>query len=593
MGTVARSSTRGPARRLVVAAAAVAFAATVLPPRGAAAAPAVLPLAEVRPGMRGEARTVVKGVEVETFAVEVVDIVPRSGPSGDLILIRASGPLIRRTGGIAAGMSGSPVFLRGRLAGAIGFGWNFADHTLGLVTPIEAMLKVLPPPASGVRPLRRPVALGGRRVDAVAIVRSPGEAARLAAAHPTVVPMVPLAQPLLVSAVSPRAATLLQRELGPLGITPVTAATGAVADLRPPLVPGSAVGAQVARGDVNAVAIGTLTYRDGARVLAFGHQFLNRGQTAYVLVPATIHHIVRSAAFPFKIGSAGAPMGILSEDRRAGLGGRIGVLPRLVGVRVRVADLDRGETVTLTSQVVADAQLGPLLALITAIEAVDRGLDRVGEGTARIRLELRGRGLDGPLVRENAFYHPRDIGSAALLELPEALRLLFANEFVRTVPADITLDAAIGRQRQTATITEVAVERTRAARGGTIVVRVGLRPFQGPPVTQTVTLQVPEEFPVGGATVVVRAGGRPIPDQALPALLATEPVEAQAGSATAQLASFAERDRNTDLIVELIPGAARIPDGIGAGPVQTVRLRTTTSWVVRGRHQVPVTIDPR
>jgi hypothetical protein len=93
--------------------------------------------------------------------------------------------------------------------------------------------------------------------------------------------------------------------------------------------------------------------------------------------------------------------------------------------------------------------------------------------------------------------------------------------------------------------------------------------------------------------MVIRAGGRPMPEQGLAALLTTEPVEAPAASATAQLASFADRDRNTDLIVELVPGTARIPDGTGVSPIQTVRIRTATAWVVRGRVQVPVTVDPK
>ncbi len=102
----------------------------VPPALASPASPASMPIGEVRPGMRGEARTVVRGVAVESFDIEVLAVVPGAGPAGDLILVRASGPLIRRTGGIAAGMSGSPVFLEGRLAGAIGFGWTFADDEL-------------------------------------------------------------------------------------------------------------------------------------------------------------------------------------------------------------------------------------------------------------------------------------------------------------------------------------------------------------------------------------------------------------------------------------------------------------------------------
>ncbi|MGQ0550686.1 MAG: SpoIVB peptidase S55 domain-containing protein [Armatimonadota bacterium] len=565
----------------------------------AAAASSWMPTAEVRPRMRGVARTVVRGTAVESFDIEVLSVIPGAGASGDLILVRASGPLIQKTGGIAAGMSGSPVFVNGRLVGAIGFGWAFADHSLGLVTPIESMLRALPDRRADRRrierlALRDPVYIAGRRIDEVAIAPSLEVARRLDRSESATVAMVPLAIPLLVSGLGPRAVQLLGAELGPLGVTPIAGVAGGSTDARPDLVPGSAIGVQLVRGDLNVLSIGTLTYRQGDAMLAFGHPFLNRGRTGYLLTSAVIHDVVQSASFPFKIGSAGAPIGIVSEDRRAGIGGRVGTLPPMVGIRTVVTDGDRGgRTVTVGTRIVRDAQLGPLLALISALEAVDRALDRVGEGTARVRMTLRGRGLDGVVVRENVFYHSRDVGSAAMLELPEGLRLLFSNEFIRTTPVDVTIEVDVRQSRQTAAVIEAEVDRTRVRRGDTVGVRVTLRPFQGAPETRTVEIAVPEAFPAGGATVLVRAGGRPMPEQGLPALLSLEPLEPPAGSAADQLSAFADRDRNTDIIVELIPGAARFPDASGGTSARATRVRMPTPWVIRGRVQVPITVDAR
>ncbi len=556
------------------------------------AGPAWMRVAEVRPGMRGIGRTVVQGTAVESFDVQILEVVPGAGPAGDLILVRVSGPLIARTGGIAAGMSGSPVYVNGRLVGAIAFGWAFADHSLGLVTPIETMLRALPPARGERRVLSVPAYAGGRRIDGVAVLSTVAGARAADAAAPNVAAMLPLARPLLISGIGSRAADLLGAELGQFGVTPVQGATGGSTNARPDLVPGSAVGVQLIRGDLNAVAIGTLTYRDGDTILAFGHPFLNRGKTRYLLTAATIQGVVPSASFPFKIGSAGAPVGIISEDRRAGIGGRIGLLPPMLGVRTKVTDEDRGRTVTMTTQVLRDTQLGPLLTLVSALEAVDRALDRVGEGTARVRIVLRARGLDAPLVRENVFYHARDIGSAAMLELPEALRLLFANEFVQTGPVDVAIEVDVQQRRQTAAVIEGELDRQRVRRGENVTVRVTLRPFQGPPVTRLVELVVPDGFPTGPATVLIRAGGRPMPEQGLPALLTQEPVETPATSAAEQLSAFSERDRNTDLVVELVPGAARFPDGSGV-TIRNARVRTPTPWVIRGRVQLSLGVDPR
>jgi len=578
---------------LAVLAAGLVFAA--LP---AAAAPAWMRTAEVRPGMRGVARTVVRGTTVESFDIEVLSVLPNAAPAGDLFLIRASGPIIQKTGGIAAGMSGSPVFLQGRLAGAIGYGWAFADHSLGLVTPIETMMRALPASRAERRgverfALPRPVRVGDRHINEVAIVPNAAAGVALEQRAPGVLPVVSLAIPLLVSGLGPRAAQLLGTELSPLGVTPVEGASGGPTDARPHLVPGSAIAVQLIRGDVNVASIGTLTYRQGDTLLAFGHPFLNRGKTAYLLSSAVIHQVVRSASFPFKIGSPGAPVGIISEDRRSGIGGKLGTLPPMVGIRTIVRDDDRGRSVTMGTRIVRDPQIGPLLALVSALEAVDRALDRVGEGTARVRLTLRGRGLDSEVVRENVFYHPRDIGSAAMLELPEALRLLFSNEFVRTTPVDVTIEVDVQQSRLTAAVIEADVERTRVRRGESVVVRVTLRPFQGVPIARTIDVAVPETFPTGAAAVVVRAGGRPMPEQGLPALLTVESPEPAVGSAADQLAAFAERERNTDVIVELVPGAARFPDGSGGTTARASRVRVPTSWVVRGRTQVSITVDAR
>ena len=579
-----RQATRAAVTALILASASTGLAL--------AEPPEWMPLAAVRPGMRGTALTVVRGTTVESFEAEVLAIVPGAGPSGDLILIRASGPLIGRTGGIAAGMSGSPVYLNGRLVGAIGFGWAFADHSLGLVTPIESMLRAIPGPRAERRSLPTPVWAGGRRIDQIRVSPTQDDAVRADAAVPHLAVMVPLARPLLISGMGARAAQLLAAELGPLGVTPVEGAAGGSTNVNPPLVPGSAIGVQLIRGDLNAVSIGTLTYRRGETILAFGHPLLNRGRTGYLLTAAEIHGVVRSTSFPFKIGSAGAPVGVVLEDRRAGIAGRVGPLPPLVGVRTVVTDSDRGRTATLGTHIVRDPQLGPVLALVSALEAVDRVLDRVGEGTARVRLTLRARGLDGPVVRENVFYHARDIGSAALLELPEALRLLFANEFVRTGPIDVTISVEAKQNRQTASVVEAEATQPRVGRGEEVAVRITLRPYQGTPVTRLVTVAVPQDFPAGPATLLIRAGGRPVPEQGLPALLTAEPVDASAASVAGQLAAFSDRDRNTDLVVELVPGAARFPDATG-GALRTVRVRVATEWVVRGRIQLPITVDAR
>ncbi|MDQ7827599.1 MAG: hypothetical protein QN122_08470 [Armatimonadota bacterium] len=563
---------------------------------------AFVPLAEVRRGMRGVGRTVIRGARVERFDVEVLDVLRGAGPAGDLVLIRASGPLIARSGGIAAGMSGSPVSIvdrgpdgrpRERLLGAIGFGWTFSDHTLGLVTPIGDMLQALPG-ASPPKPAAPPLASGGPRTHALSRPLQVGavrvERVQLGGNGPVppgVARFQPVAVPLLVAGLGRRALEALEGALRPYGVRPVPGGSGASLEASAPLGPGSAMGAQLVRGDVNLTAIGTVTYRTGDRLVGFGHAFLNRGSAAYLLTPAVIHEVVRSVAVPFKVGSAGAVTGTITQDRRAGVGARVGQAPRTFAVRVRVRDADRGRTAQVGLQVVQDEELGPLLTLLGVLEAFDRALDRIGGGTARLEMVLRGVGLPGPVRRANVYYHPRDIAVGALLELPEALRLLFRNEFAVITPVDLTVEAEVSRQRRTAILLDAVPQRGRVRAGDRVLVGVELRPFHGAPLTRTLEVAVPADFPAGPAVLLVRGGSQTVAEDALADLLTKETPDGGVRSLAEQIATFTERDQNTQLVVELLSGRAG-PERAAGRP----RTRESTPWVLRGRLQVPLTVEP-
>src|SRR5690606_38213163 len=177
-----------------------------------------MPLAEVRQGMRGTFKTVVEGTRVESFDVDVLGVLPDAGPAGDLIMIRASDAMMERTGGIAGGMSGSPVYVDGRLIGALGFGLGFSDHRIGLLTPVEAMLglyDMVPARTEGPEaessPSEGAQGTGGTGDDLLAL---PKEA------------VVPLRTPLLAGGLSRRAFERLREDLEPLGLGPLQVSGG-------------------------------------------------------------------------------------------------------------------------------------------------------------------------------------------------------------------------------------------------------------------------------------------------------------------------------------------------------------------------------
>jgi hypothetical protein len=307
---------------------------------------------------------------------------------------------------------------------------------------------LVPRGLESTRALPRPLTLSGNTFRRIVLVsRTPDAAVRGDA-----MVFAPVAVPLVVAGMGPRTAQALEQILDRYGVLPVQGGGAGHLATRAALEPGSAMGVQLMRGDVNLTAIGTVTYRRGASILGFGHAFLNKGGVEFLLTPAVIHEVVRSVATPFKIGSPGAVMGAVREDRRAGIGGETGVIPKTIAIRVTVRDVDRKTTTRLGMHAVRDPELGPAVALLGVLEAFDRALDRVGGGTANLRLTMRGQGLPDVVVRTNVFYHGKDVSVGALVELPEALRILFRNEFVAVEPVDLTIEADVSRDRHTAAV---------------------------------------------------------------------------------------------------------------------------------------------
>lgn len=558
------------------------------------AAPAIMAAPAIAVGMTGVGKTVIIGTSVIPFNVRVLGILRNAGPAGDLVLFRASGPAIQSVGGIAAGMSGSPIYLEGKLAGALSYTFQASDPTVGLFTPIEDMLRVLPGPAQSSAPrvyALAPTRLAGRIVRRV-IVPAAG-AGRTAAAARGARPSardtlvaVPAETPLFVSGIGGAGLQALANVLGPMGLVPVAGGSEANVPVSLPLEPGSAIGVALLKGDIAAYAIGTMTYRDGNRILAFGHPFTGIGPASYLLMNAKIFQVVQGQQQNIKIGAVGAPVGIVSQDRPAGIGGTIGVMPRMFGVRVHVIDADGGADHAYNFQVIPNTEIAPIVVQVGSQGAIERALNRSGQGTATVRMALYGRGLSKPVVRENMFYGSSGIAGRALAELPQAMNLLFDNDFKDVGPTSIELDVRVTSAQETASIVEATGPHDPVAPGDTVHVRVTVRPFRAAPQTQDVALTIPANAVAGPATVVVRAGGG-VPGGA--AAAPQGPPNAGARTLADAVKAFETGDKNTDVVVELMGGLPPRADSAGAAPARP-SAQWTTPWVVRGRVQLPIVI---
>lgn len=572
-----------------------------------AEAPSIMPLDEVHPGMTGYGLTVLHGTAIERFDTRILGIL-RGGPASDLILFRASGPVIQESGGTASGMSGSPIYVNGRIIGALSFGYHFAgpDSDLSLATPIEQMLKALAPPSAGTgMPQPRlyragaPLATPRGLVDRVIVMDSTADASAYNARPlPDTIAVAPVAVPVVASGLTPAALGVLSRTLHRFNVVPRQTYGGRKVFPTPPVAPGSSLGVELVRGDVEVGAIGTLTYRRGDQIVAFGHPLLNAGTVSVLLTSAWIDTVVRSLDFPFKEGSLGEIVGMATEDRAVGIGGQVGRFPRTFGVRVSVRDKDRGTArTTLGVQVVRRKDLAEGLVPMAVLSLVQRIMDRTEGGSAKVKLVLRAKAVPHEIVREDLAFDTSDIATASVLDVPTATQLLFGNFFRDIDPIDMAVDVEVSSQPNSALLVRARPSARTVHPGGSLEVTVGLRPFGGAsPFTRVVEFAIPPDFPPGPAFLLVGAAGAPSnpapPSQLFDQLVLTEGTPPAAASLDAAIDGFEHSGKNTEVLVELVPDSVLTAAGSNANPGFDASAGTSipTEWVVLGRFQIPIMV---
>jgi len=596
-----------------VVAAGLAAAASALPTAGADS-PGTLPLSAVHAGMHGYGLTVIQGTAIQRFDVDVLGVLRGENSSDtDLILFRASGPLISKAGGTASGMSGSPIYLNGRLAGALSYGYHFPgpDADLSLATPIDQMLKMVSAPAtpaapSSLTPLRRPrtyrsdapIPTPAGPLRRVLVVGSTAEAAAYNAHRaPGTAALAPTTVPMTASGITPAGMRVLQQAFKRFNLVPFQGYGGQRLFDPPPIQPGASLGVELVRGDVEVGAIGTATYRRGDTVLGFGHPLMNAGSASLFLTTAWIDTVVRSLDFPFKEGSFGPAAGTMTQDRTTGIAGQLGRFPRAFGIRVNTKDLDTGVAHAYGAQAVRRVDLAESLVPSAVLSLIQRGLDRVAGGSAAIRITLRAGGLKQPVVREDLAYDINDIATAASLDIPAATQLLFGNFFQELDPVDMTVDVAVTAKPNMALLVGARPDVRTLRAGDRVQVQVRIRPFgEDEPQSRTIAFTVPKEFPEGPAFLLVGTAGA-INDSSSPqakfqALVAAQGTPGGAESLASAVEQFENEGKNTDVIVQLVPESVLTAVGANANPSFELLAGTAiaTDWVVLGKYQIPMMV---
>jgi len=515
-------------------------------PRGPA--PRILPLAEVKPGMIGEALTVFQGRKPEPFKVRVISILRNFLPKQDVILIRAEDPRLERSG-IVAGMSGSPVYVDGKLMGAVAYGWSFSKEPLGGVTPIESMLAVRERPrrakardtrdASGLRTLT--LAEGGRlsgddpRVATTdptwergplaqtvgrSVLASSGAAGPVA---PEPQPQLrPVAIPLAVAGFDARTVSEMEQLLGPFGLVPMRAGGGRRPNgaAQPGHVePGSAIGVEMVRGDMSIVGTGTVTYVDGDTVLAFGHPLMGTGEMYLPLVDAEIHAILPSLAQSLKLSSPLSEVGALVQDRKACILGDLGARVPMVPVTVRVTAPGAAPR-EFHAEIAHNRRLTPTLAALVASSAIADAEPDPTEMMVQVTSNVKVHGHPA-IALHDQFFSPEGVSSAVLSAIRglRAVGDLLGNPFEPVTVERIDLDVKLEFQRRVVEIVGAALPGGVVRAGQAVPLAVSLRPYAGAEYTQTIPFSIPSTAAGQTLKIEIVAGAAAKPDAATPETL--------------------------------------------------------------------------
>ena len=477
--------------------------------------------------MTGYGLTVFEGTRPDRFAIQVIGVLHNFLPKQDLILIRSDDPRLVHSG-IVAGMSGSPIYLTSpdgdRLAGALSYGWQFAKDPIAGVTPIENMLAELE------RPLR-----GRDHTPASEAARESLRKNRLASdedrrpsyqgmplpkglAESSYSSLVRAAVPLSISGFGAAGFDEIARAMAPYHMTPMAAGGGAKANASGParFEPGGSIAVELVRGDMSVQGVGTVTWVDGDRVLAFGHPMFNVGEIYLPVATAEIHTFMSSLSSSFKMASPLVEAGTLVQDRQSCIVADTGHRSDMIPVNVRVASPGRPDR-EFHAEVVRHRFLSPMLAATVIANAAQEAASDVADATITVHTELGVRGYQ-PLELTDHSFAPDGLSPKifAASSGVKAIGELLFNPFTPLNFDRIDVQIDVDYKPDYAEIIGVSLHSDEIAPGTRPSLTVSLRPYNGAEYTQTIPLDIPASLAGQLLKIEASAGNLVKPDMAAP-----------------------------------------------------------------------------
>ena len=478
------------------------------------------PIAELREGMTGKARTVFRGSEAEEFEVEILGVVPGAiGPKQDLIVGRLKGAATDRTS-VFAGMSGSPVYINGKLAGAISYSFPFSKEPICGITPIEQMVSIFES-KQGSRPTAsepRTFSFGELASTdwTVSFPRLPAASGLLAGGSPNSLLMSvagqtfqQIATPVTFTGFSQATLNAFSPQLLQAGLLPVAAVGGSapISGLKQAdettLVGGDSVSMHLTRGDYSLAAAGTVTWRDGDKVYAFGHPFLSLGTSDLPMSESHVVTVIPNINNSFKLAVPDSMVGTMTQDRATGVFGKLGQAPRMIPVKINLTT-SRGQTDVINFEVAKDDFLTPLLLNIAVYNTAVAQERSLGDSTVEVTGEIVVKGQQAVTVQRRFTGGQATQLAAAAVASPVAVLMRSRFDDLEINGITINLSAADGSK--TAVLDRIAIDRTQVRAGESIEVQAYARNNAGKIFVQKIPVTIPAGTPAGKFSITVGDG---------------------------------------------------------------------------------------
>ena len=530
-----------------------------------------MPVDEIKPGMKGIGKTVFEGTRIDEFQVEVLDVTSNPiGLIGKIIWVECSGGPLAETG-VLGGMSGSPVYIDGRLIGAVAYrsSGSFVKRPIAGVTPIASMLSILEKADLDTQHSM----LDARYTEAISslLAYAPGSSIEYPASsiQDSTTSVAPIQVPVVVSGFHPRTIEDMTPVFRKLGMVPVQGGGAASRDdsAEVSMEPGAVVGVQYVKGDASSFGYGTVTYTQGDRVLAFGHPMSGMGKTSLPMAGGRVSFLVPSMLSSSKSAVSSKTVGALAYDSEYGIMGVIGKQPEFIPMKVRVNSRE------YNFEIAEHRSYSSLYVFMVALSTIYSTEKATGDYTMRTHSEIKLKGY--PVISNDNVFSGRSPGVVASA-FTSPVNAIMRNRFEEVDVESLLLEISFEDKRTNAVIDGVRINKNRVRPGDSVTVTVFLTPYMQDTVRQQFQVTIPKDVPEGSVLLRLSDAAASYTWER-----ARAPMKTRIADLPHLVQLIREEERNDDIIIELY--APKV--GITIRNQELPALPLTTFSVMNSRKQ--------